>query len=755
MYELRTQLEGTPDGAFRCCDDRVASDLFHLVYRYSGIAYEGIIEHRVGEGYHLEDSDWFFGHLAQLVQHYMTEETADLPLRLHLVDMDQGNNKGKPWTVAQVSIWLARHDFGQHVARFAECAIDGPRLIDLDNTDLRSIGIRAIHDRQALLRAITTLRERLIGNSQRLSTTSTGSGLDQSTRRKTFLVKERHGVVKIVDADTNEEVHELAPLLLKEINKAISSTGSTVSNGGHHYHKHIHRVIEDESTDSEEEEGWHHDWYQVGRSRAAALALLQGKPDGYFIVRDASVGRGQALSFVYNGKICTEYILPNDEPYGFVLESAPTRVFRDLDHLVTHFSRAKRPELPVQLRGMSTSHGYPPTLTSRSSRPVMFDDEQLTLESQAMIAQSIRTGSLIQRGSQGYNLASDRSMVRPPRSIHSNNNRSSVRPTLLPLRPSGTQVVVAVPKGQPAPTKAVARMSAPRVQSRSQRRFPGEEDVYDEAGVDNAGGARNVAPQVSNRPIYDDVVDERRPSRGDRQEPALAAQQVPTSAIVSETDYDDDTIHSFNQYAKPHRPQSKKHQSVVPVTEPEIQPASNARTSGNTIAPPLPMRLSQQSLRPQQPLSTSTSEGVAQEDDNFEDGLPFERSGPKPSAAQEGGPALPDVRVPRVTSGAMTGDDTEDWFKMDIGRQEAKEELDGLTDGEFLVHHSDKALAELTMRYKENFMSRHIMRKPDRGYFIEGTGRYFPTIPLLVQFYQSDDQSDLPIPLAQMRVSQI
>ena len=88
-------------------------------------------------------------------------------------------------------------------------------------------------------------------------------------------------------------------------------------------------------------------------------------------------------------------------------------------------------------------------------------------------------------------------------------------------------------------------------------------------------------------------------------------------------------------------------------------------------------------------------------------------------------------------------------------------ELEGATDGEFIIHDIEDGFAALTMKYKDVFVIRRIVRANGIKWFLhmiflilllgqqrlEGCALSFPSIVALVGYFSSPDQVGLPRPL--------
>eukprot|EP00043_Microstomoeca_roanoka_P025022 m.7312 g.7312 ORF g.7312 m.7312 type:complete len:1252 (+) comp5162_c0_seq1:52-3807(+) len=227
--------ESKPNGSFVIRQRGSTPTLgFALHLKYDGQIFERDILASNG-AVHFPDSEYEFPNLAAFVYYYSDplKQYAELPYPLLVTDRDSlkppqspitddqlptfalnGDNDNlderagdnEPWKVADVCDWLEELDFSQYIPVFRSHRIDGIRLLDLDVLDLLQLGVAA-EDAPALVDSIRSLQAQTIAVDGEVT----------NWRRRTLVVKELDGEIKLFDADTGEEVHHLADEITRQL----------------------------------------------------------------------------------------------------------------------------------------------------------------------------------------------------------------------------------------------------------------------------------------------------------------------------------------------------------------------------------------------------------------------------------------------------------------------------------------------------------------------------------------------------------
>lgn len=146
-------------------------------------------------------------------------------------------------------------------------------------------------------------------------------------------------------------------------------------------------------------------WWQTGLPGREALRLIDGQGDGAFVLR---ANRADLiLSFVFQGRIYDDLVLPSQHPSGVYLERVSHKLFRNVEEMVGYYMDP-RPEMPCPLRillnqprqyitagsGATAGRGPRPQLQA-PRHPARADapgEEQLTLDAQRLMSRRINQG---------------------------------------------------------------------------------------------------------------------------------------------------------------------------------------------------------------------------------------------------------------------------------------------------------------------------------------------------------------------------
>ncbi|EGD76281.1 hypothetical protein PTSG_00984 [Salpingoeca rosetta] len=153
---------------------------------------------------------------------------------------------GEPWKIADVCDWLEDLGLSKYTPAFRDRGIDGVRLLNIDHLDLQQMGVDP-HDARAIMRNVAALKAQTVEVSSETP----------SWVRRTLVVKELDGELRLFDAASGEEVYQLAHEIARQLNFAPPSSATTIKSS----------IADDE--DDETEFAWVGDtkgWVRRGNS---------------------------------------------------------------------------------------------------------------------------------------------------------------------------------------------------------------------------------------------------------------------------------------------------------------------------------------------------------------------------------------------------------------------------------------------------------------------------------------------------------
>lgn len=113
-------------------------------------------------------------------------ELANLMASAVVLDSIQTETAPLPAVDEQLKTWLENLTLGQYAQAFADCAIDSTLLADLDEQDLRALGITALGHRKILLKAIAQLEPKQLQPTE--ATVPLSDSAEAERRQLTLLI---------------------------------------------------------------------------------------------------------------------------------------------------------------------------------------------------------------------------------------------------------------------------------------------------------------------------------------------------------------------------------------------------------------------------------------------------------------------------------------------------------------------------------------------------------------------------------------
>eukprot|EP00911_Craspedida_sp_UC1_P002131 UC1_evm2s1639 len=282
-----SSLRGRDEGAFCVCLDSNNSPW--LCFVHGGTVHQRAISVQ-SDGVSIDGSGWVFGHLSELISEYSSSwavsgAQTDIPCALssrnrstsssamtpmppnhhsptsaesaahatvtttaaNLRAQDRPAEPGEPWTICDVMNWLTGKGLGDYALAIQRAKIDGIKLLETNDDDLRALGVASGLHRAEILDGIAEIRQHVMvptsvqqtnsfshspqtpsqSTSQQQNTTTNTSSPVNSTpdgiattitgRHRHFEVREVDGVPIVFDADTNTEATGLDPGLMEDV----------------------------------------------------------------------------------------------------------------------------------------------------------------------------------------------------------------------------------------------------------------------------------------------------------------------------------------------------------------------------------------------------------------------------------------------------------------------------------------------------------------------------------------------------------